>query len=143
MKELSEVVKEVVNPDAKARRRRPAFSLLEESARIQHRKPPHCAAQVVFKENTPDDPGRRRPDITKAKTLLQWEPKVPLREGLPLMVEDFKKRIAIGEHHIGLANLMSRRNEEKRARQAAALGQKGGGGGAEGAGGYKTEQAED
>jgi len=29
-----------------------------------------------------DDPSRRRPDITKARTILGWEPKVPLREGL-------------------------------------------------------------
>jgi nucleoside-diphosphate-sugar epimerase len=30
----------------------------------------------------PDDPGRRRPDIARARALLQWEPRVPLREGL-------------------------------------------------------------
>lgn len=50
-------------------------------------------AQIEFRENTADDPHRRKPDITKAKELLQWKPKVPLREGLPLMVEDFRHRI--------------------------------------------------
>ena len=35
-----------------------------------------CPAQLVFVENTADDPSRRKPDITKAKTLLGWEPKV-------------------------------------------------------------------
>ncbi|HEX4155922.1 MAG TPA: UDP-glucuronic acid decarboxylase family protein [Acidobacteriaceae bacterium] len=37
-----------------------------------------------------DDPARRRPDITKAKALLGWEPKVPLREGLARSLEYFK-----------------------------------------------------
>jgi len=35
----------------------------------------------------------RKPDISKAKELLNWEPKIPLREGLPLMVSDFRNRI--------------------------------------------------
>jgi UDP-glucuronate decarboxylase len=35
----------------------------------------------------------RKPDITKAKDLLGWEPKVSLREGLPMMVDDFRQRI--------------------------------------------------
>ncbi|KAH9326471.1 hypothetical protein KI387_006649, partial [Taxus chinensis] len=42
-------------------------------------------AQIEFKENTADDPHKRKPDIAKAKDLLKWEPKVSLREGLPLM----------------------------------------------------------
>ena len=36
-----------------------------------------------------------RPDITKAKTMLGWEPKVQLREGLKFMVDDFSKRLGI------------------------------------------------
>eukprot|EP00850_Spirogloea_muscicola_P019170 SM000185S04029 [mRNA] locus=s185:16758:19965:- [translate_table: standard] len=50
-------------------------------------------AKIVFRENTQDDPHMRKPDITKATLQLGWEPKVSLREGLPLMVEDFRKRI--------------------------------------------------
>ena len=53
-------------------------------------------ATTVFKENTADDPGRRKPDITKAKKLLKWEPKVPLAEGLKLMVGDFQRRLGKG-----------------------------------------------
>lgn len=34
------------------------------------------AAAIEFRENTADDPGKRRPDITKVKTALGWEPKV-------------------------------------------------------------------
>lgn len=36
-----------------------------------------------------------RPDITKAKTMLGWEPKVVLREGLQHMVADFKARLGV------------------------------------------------
>jgi dTDP-glucose 4,6-dehydratase len=39
-----------------------------------------------------DDPTRRKPDITKAKELLGWSPKVPLREGLRLSLGYFEKR---------------------------------------------------
>ncbi|MCC7176469.1 MAG: SDR family oxidoreductase [Bryobacterales bacterium] len=37
-----------------------------------------------------DDPKRRRPDITKARTLLGWEPRVSLEEGLRLTIEYFR-----------------------------------------------------
>jgi len=41
----------------------------------------------------PDDPTKRKPDITKAKTLLNWEPTVPLNDGLKITIEDFKNRL--------------------------------------------------
>lgn len=45
----------------------------------------------------PDDPVRRKPDITLARDVLKWEPKVPLEKGLIKMIADFKERItAIG-----------------------------------------------
>jgi dTDP-glucose 4,6-dehydratase len=47
-------------------------------------------AKIVFKPLPQDDPARRRPDITKARTLLGWEPKVGLREGLGLSLEHFR-----------------------------------------------------
>ncbi|MBF2064412.1 MAG: SDR family oxidoreductase [Calothrix sp. C42_A2020_038] len=50
-------------------------------------------AEINFEPLPSDDPRRRRPDITKAKTLLNWEPTVPLAEGLKLTVEDFRKRM--------------------------------------------------
>ncbi|CAL4900302.1 unnamed protein product [Urochloa decumbens] len=50
-------------------------------------------ARIEFRQNTQDDPHKRKPDISRAKELLGWEPKIPLREGLPLMVTDFRKRI--------------------------------------------------
>ncbi|XP_010260025.1 PREDICTED: UDP-glucuronic acid decarboxylase 1-like [Nelumbo nucifera] len=51
------------------------------------------SATIEFKPNTADDPHKRKPDISKAKELLNWEPKISLREGLPLMVTDFRKRV--------------------------------------------------
>jgi dTDP-glucose 4,6-dehydratase len=45
---------------------------------------------IVFKPLPQDDPTRRRPDIHKAKTLLGWQPKVKLREGLELSLEYFR-----------------------------------------------------
>lgn len=40
-----------------------------------------------------DDPKKRKPDISKAKRLLDWEPKVALKPGLELTVDWFKKQI--------------------------------------------------
>ncbi|KAJ3691813.1 hypothetical protein LUZ61_020977 [Rhynchospora tenuis] len=54
-------------------------------------------AKIEFRPNTEDDPHKRKPDITRAKELLGWEPKISLRQGLPLMVTDFRKRI-FGDH---------------------------------------------
>jgi len=47
-------------------------------------------SKIVFKPLPQDDPKQRRPDITKAKRLLNWEPKVPLETGLKLTIEYFK-----------------------------------------------------
>jgi dTDP-glucose 4,6-dehydratase len=41
-----------------------------------------------------DDPKQRRPDITKAKKLLGWEPKVGLEEGLGYTLEYFRQQFA-------------------------------------------------
>ena len=40
-----------------------------------------------------DDPRQRQPDITRAQTLLGWNPTITLREGLKKTVEDFRKRV--------------------------------------------------
>lgn len=52
------------------------------------------SSPIVFREFlTPDDPHRRRPDITRAKSLLNWEPRVPLEEGLRRTIDDFRRRL--------------------------------------------------
>lgn len=67
------------------------FTMLELAQVVKDTIDPN--ARIEFRENTQDDPHKRKPDITKAKDLLGWEPKVSLRKGLPLMVEDFRRRI--------------------------------------------------
>ena len=42
-----------------------------------------------------DDPRQRKPDITRAQTLLDWNPTIPLREGLKKTVDDFKTRVNV------------------------------------------------
>ncbi|GAA0155420.1 hypothetical protein Leryth_020428 [Lithospermum erythrorhizon] len=51
-------------------------------------------AKIEFRPNTEDDPHKRKPDISKAKKYLGWEPTVSLREGLPQMVTDFRQRLS-------------------------------------------------
>ncbi|KAL2236552.1 UNVERIFIED_CONTAM: UDP-glucuronic acid decarboxylase 2 [Sesamum indicum] len=75
MLELAQVVQETIDPDAK----------------------------IEFRPNTEDDPHKRKPDISKAKELLGWEPKIPLRKGLPRMVKDFRQRI-FGDHKEDIAS---------------------------------------
>jgi len=48
-------------------------------------------SEIVFKEIGADDPKRRCPDITKAKKILSWEPKVALEEGLLKTINYFSK----------------------------------------------------
>lgn len=48
------------------------------------------SSQIVFESLPQDDPKKRCPDITKAKKLLHWEPKVSLEEGLKKTIEYFK-----------------------------------------------------
>ncbi len=50
-------------------------------------------SRIVFKPLPQDDPKQRRPDITKAKRLLKWEPKVPFAEGMRRTIEYFKPRV--------------------------------------------------
>lgn len=54
-------------------------------------------SEITFQENTVDDPKQRKPDITKISTNLGWEPKMPLRRGLELMLNDFKTRLHLQE----------------------------------------------
>lgn len=50
-------------------------------------------SRIIFKPLPQDDPKQRRPDITKAKKILKWEPRVPLAEGLVKTIEYFRKKV--------------------------------------------------
>jgi len=49
----------------------------------------NSSSKLVLVEARPDDPGRRRPDITLAKEKLGWEPEIKLKEGLKPTIEYF------------------------------------------------------
>jgi len=50
-------------------------------------------SEIVYKALPIDDPKIRQPDITKAKELLGWSPKVPLEKGLQKTIEYFQKKL--------------------------------------------------
>jgi dTDP-glucose 4,6-dehydratase len=52
------------------------------------------SAEIVYEPLPTDDPKVRKPDITRARTLLGWEPTVHVRDGLALTIDYFK-------HHVG------------------------------------------
>jgi len=51
-------------------------------------------AGIAYKPLPTDDPHRRQPNITRARTLLGWEPKVGLEEGLALTIDYLRARLA-------------------------------------------------
>ena len=50
-------------------------------------------SEIEFRELPTDDPKQRKPDISKAKRLLDWEPKIELSQGLLPTVEYFQKKL--------------------------------------------------
>ncbi len=53
-------------------------------------------SKIVYMPLPQDDPKQRQPDITKAKTILGWEPKVERAEGLKITLDYFKEKILKG-----------------------------------------------
>jgi dTDP-glucose 4,6-dehydratase len=54
-------------------------------------------SEIVYRPLPTDDPRVRQPDITKARQLLGWEPRVPLEEGLGRTIEYFRALLRSGE----------------------------------------------
>jgi len=52
------------------------------------------AAPIVFRPLPQDDPKQRCPDITKARKILNWEPKIGLEQGLRLTYEYFREKVS-------------------------------------------------
>ena len=50
-------------------------------------------SKIAYQPLPQDDPKQRRPDITRAKTLLHWEPKVSLKDGLIKTIEYFREKV--------------------------------------------------
>ena len=51
-------------------------------------------SKIVYRPLPTDDPKVRKPDITRARTLLKWEPTVPLDEGLTSTIAYFRQKVA-------------------------------------------------
>jgi UDP-glucuronate decarboxylase len=71
------------------------YTVLELAQKIQSMV--NSTADIQFKELPQDDPRRRQPNITLAKQALQWQPTVPLYDGLQKTIEDFRQRIQAAE----------------------------------------------
>lgn len=67
------------------------YTILELAQAVQNLINPN--AEIKFEPLPADDPRRRRPDITMAKTWLNWDPTIPLQEGLKLTVDNFRERM--------------------------------------------------
>ena len=52
-------------------------------------------SKIIFQDLPQDDPKVRQPDITKAKTILGWEPKVHRQEGLEKTLKYFKSKLGV------------------------------------------------
>ena len=71
------------------------ITILEFAERV--RRLVGATTPIVFRPLPQDDPKQRCPDITKARRILHWEPKVNLEEGLKLTYEYFRQKISHAE----------------------------------------------
>ncbi|ORC90982.1 dTDP-glucose 4,6-dehydratase [Trypanosoma theileri] len=72
------------------------YSVLDMAKKAQELVP-GTKSKIVFLPAVSDDPKQRRPDITKAKRVLNWEPVVSLSEGLKRTADEFAERVKRGE----------------------------------------------
>lgn len=56
----------------------------------------------MHKDAVEDDPKRRRPDISLAKKVLDWEPRVTLKQGLAKTIEYFQKELSRKHYSDGI-----------------------------------------
>ncbi len=67
------------------------FTMLELAERVISAT--QSKSKVEYHDLPQDDPKQRKPDITKAQTILNWNPKVDLEKGLELTVSEFRTRL--------------------------------------------------
>jgi UDP-glucuronate decarboxylase len=70
------------------------YSILQLAEKIRDKIAP--GREISFKPLPQDDPKQRKPDITKAKTLLNWQPTISVDDGLTETIAEFKQRIKVG-----------------------------------------------
>lgn len=69
------------------------YTILELAQTIQNMINPNTS--LKYEPLPQDDPQRRKPDITKAKAHLGWEPTIALQEGLEKTIADFRSRVEV------------------------------------------------
>lgn len=69
------------------------FTMLELAEKVLHKV--GGKSKLVFRPLPSDDPKMRRPDITMAKKLLKWEPKVSLDDGLDEIIAYFRSKLSL------------------------------------------------
>ncbi|MBF2078402.1 MAG: SDR family oxidoreductase [Synechococcales cyanobacterium T60_A2020_003] len=67
------------------------YTILQLAKTIQETINP--GVPINFEPLPQDDPRRRKPDITRAKTWLDWSPTIPLQDGLAMTIQDFRERV--------------------------------------------------
>lgn len=71
-------------------------TILEFAEYIQKKINPN--AEIVHKTLGKDDPQRRKPDISRAKAMIGWEPQYKTAEGLDIAIEYFKQQLGISKN---------------------------------------------
>lgn len=69
------------------------FTILELANIVK--KLTNSKSEIIFKPLPEGDPKRRKPDITRAKQILKWEPKISLENGLIKMIEYYKNILGV------------------------------------------------
>jgi dTDP-glucose 4,6-dehydratase len=68
------------------------FTMLEFAHRVKEMT--NSKSEIEFRPLPKDDPKQRKPDISKAKRVLDWEPKISLEEGLKPTLEFFQNKLS-------------------------------------------------
>ena len=71
------------------------MSILEFAEAINKVTGNTAGIQYIENARSARDPQRRQPDITRAKTILNWEPKVNLEEGIRRTIPFFKQKLGL------------------------------------------------
>lgn len=67
------------------------YTILELAKKVK--KAIKSTVKITYKDLPPDDPGKRKPDISQAKKLLNWQPKISFNEGLQKTIAYFKTKL--------------------------------------------------
>ncbi len=69
------------------------FTILEFAEQVK--RITNSSSEIIFHPLPEDDPKQRKPDITRARTILGWEPKIELEEGLQRSLPYFKEKLGV------------------------------------------------